>query len=473
MSRCKKLLPLFLLLVFGVACARVQHYTPAPIVPVASAHRLEARRLTSPGLERFLASSLGRPVSPWPLRQWDLQTLTLAALYFNPQMQIARDQLAVAKAAIITAGEKPNPTLKLTPGIPSPYLLDLRLKFPIETHGRRKLRIEQAKRLSLAARIAVAETAWKVASGLRKALLAYQVAGAKLALDRSTERLETSRVTLLGRMLTTGEGSRPALETAQLALSNIRFAIGQDEGSVATSRAALAGAIGVPEAALNGVELSWPHFASLPSLASLSPRQIQRDAVLNRLDVHRALAQYAAADAALRLQLARQYPNFIIGPGYSYSDPYSDFVIPFNIILPIRNRNQGPIAQAAALRKEAAANFLAVQARAIAQSEQALAAYRSAIADMREANRPLQNQLRRVQLTRRALAAGETGRLQLNALLLQGTVYAQQHLLALAQAQAAFGALENAVERPLGPDAGILPVRAPAPASRGGKESKP
>ncbi len=473
MSRCKKLSPLLLVLAFSAGCARVQHYSPAPIVPADSAHRLEARRLTSPELERFLVRSLGHPVSSWPLRQWDLRTLTLAALYFNPQVAIARDRLAVAKGAIITAGEKPNPTFKLTPGIPSPYLLNLRFRFPIETHGRRKLRIEQAKQLSLAARIAVAETAWKVASGLRKALLAYQVARAKLALDRSTERLETRQVTLLGRILSTGEGSRPALETARLALSNMRFAIGQDEGQAATARTALAGAIGVPEVALDGIELSWPHFARLPSLATLSPRQIRRDAVLNRLDVHRALAEYAAADAALRLQLARQYPNINIGPGYSYSDPFSNFTIPFNIILPIRNRNQGPIAQAAALRKEAAANFIEVQARAIAQSEQALAGYRSALASLREAKRPLQNQLRRVQLTRRAVTAGETGRLQLNVLLLQGTVYAHQHLQALAQAQAALGALENAVERPLGPDAEILPVRAAAPAVRGEKESKP
>ena len=131
MPRWKNLFLLLLLTAFSAGCAKVQPYQPAPIVPAASAQRLEARRLTDPALERFLASNLGRPVTPWPMQRWDLRTLTLAALYFNPQMKIARDQVAVAKGAIITAGEKPNPTLSITPGIPSPYLFDLPLVFGV------------------------------------------------------------------------------------------------------------------------------------------------------------------------------------------------------------------------------------------------------------------------------------------------------------------------------------------------------
>ncbi len=471
MPRWKELLALLFLLSFCAACAKVQAYHPAPIAPVATARRLESRRLSDPGLERFLRANLHRSLPSWPLRQWDLQTLTLAALYFNPQIAIAREQLAVARGAIVTAAEKPNPTFKLTPGIPSPYLLNLRFRFPIETHGRRKIRIEQAQRLSSAARIAVAQTEWSVASGLRKALLAYEMSKRLLMLNQGTESNEKRRVTLLAALVKEGETARPALEAAQLALSNTAFSIRLEEGQVAAARAALAGAIGIPVAGLDGVELAWPNLGDLPSIASLSPRRIQREAVLDRLDVRRALEQYAAADAALRLQLARQYPNFNIGPGYSYSDPYSNFTIPFNIILPIRNRNQGPIAQAEAFRKEAAANFLAVQARAIAQSQQALAEYRAALAAFAESSRPIETQQRRIRMGERMLAAGESGRLQVNALQLEGAVYSAQQLQTLGSAQAALGALEDAVERPLGPDVSNFPARARMAAAPGRKES--
>jgi len=469
----RKILAVVVLATAALAgCAKVQVYRPAPIAPVASAHRLEARRLTDPGLERFLEQNLGHPVSPWPIRRWDLQTLTLAALYFSPQMDIARDQLAVAQGAIVTAGEHPNPMLSLKPGIPSPWLFDMPLVWPIETHGKRGLRIEEAQHLSSAAKITLAQTAWTVTSGLRKALLAYQEAGWNLAISRSTEQLETRQVALLGRMLATGEGARPALQTARLALSSTRFATSEAEVQVATAKAALAAAIGIPVAALDGLQFTWPDIQRLPTPASLSPRRIRRDAVLNRLDVRRALDQYAAADAALRLQIANQYPNYNIGPGYAFEEGNNYFTVPLSLVLPIRNRNQGPIAQAEALRKEAAANFLAVQASAIAQSEQALAAYRSALAALKQADRPVAGQRVRVQTTEHSVAAGESDHLQLNSLLLQGTVYARQHLQALAQAQAALGALEDAVERPLGPDASNFPAHASAIAPRGRKESE-
>lgn len=460
-------LALILLLAGWMCGCATQHYRPAPIVPAETANRLEHRSLRDPGLRKSIQKALGHPVA-WPLRQWDLRTLTLAALYFSPRIQIARDRIAAAQGAIITAGEKPNPTLSLRPGIPSPWLFDFPLVFPIETHGKRTLRIERAKDLSSAAGIALGETEWNVASGVRKALLAYRMAQARLALSRSAERIEAQHVTLLRQRLSAGEGARPALQAARVALANAQFTLRSDQGHVATARAALAGAVGVPVAALNGVEITWPNFARLPATASLSPKRIERDAVLNRLDVRAALERYAAADAGLRLQLARQYPNFHIGPGYSFEEGNNYFTLPFSMVLPIRNRNQGPIAQAEAMRKEAAANFLAVQARAIAQSQQALAAYRSALAELAQADRPLRSQLRQVRMTKRAVAAGESDQLQLNTLTLAGTVYARQRLQALGSAQAALGALENAVERPLIPGEFLPPASSGSSANPAG-----
>lgn len=460
------------LLMLGLAGCAAEKYQPAPLVPARTATELESRNLEDPGLRQYMERTLGHPLAAWPLESWDLQTLTLAALYFNPQIQVARAGAEVAQAGEITAGERPNPSLSLTPGIPSPWLFDMPLVFPIETHGKRQLRIEEARNLTSAAQMAVGEAAWNVASGLRRALLTYEMAERNLALAQATEKLENEQVALLGRMFSMGEGARPAVETARLALANARFAIRADQVQLATGQAALAAAIGVPVTALTGVQIDWPDLERLPSLASLSPAQIQRDAVLNRLDVRRALQEYAAADAGLRLQIAEQYPNFNIGPGYAFEESNNYFTAPFSIVLPIRNHNQGPIAQAEAFRKEAATNFLAVQERAIAQSQQALATYRTALAELEEADHPLEDQRRRVEMARSALTAGEADQQQVNSLQLENVVYARQHMTALGQAQAAFGALEDAVEKPLDPDATFSPVLAPISALPGRKESK-
>ena len=43
--------------------------------------------------------------------------LTLAAFYYHPDMEVARAEWDVARAAIQTAGGRPNPTLNVTPGL--------------------------------------------------------------------------------------------------------------------------------------------------------------------------------------------------------------------------------------------------------------------------------------------------------------------------------------------------------------------
>ena len=374
--------------------------------------------------------------------------LTLAAIYYSPVLQQTRAQVSAAKAAVVTAGVRPNPTFQLRPGIPSPYLYSLDLLFSIQTAGKRKIMVEQAKDLTMAARLNLAEAAWKVRSNVRAALVSYFLATRGVGLLQIQQRLQTRRVTLLRQRLAAGEISRPIVDNARLSLLQMRVTIETAEGRIPETRAALAAAIGIPVTALKGVQFVWPGFERPPSAQSISSRHIQRDAVLNRLDVRKALAEYAATQAALQLQIAKQHSDVLIGPGYNLSSDY--FRLRYAVTLPIFNRNQGPIAEAEARRKEAAAGFLATQARVIADSEEALAKYRASIRVLNGTEKAL-GELERVVVPkeRRTVAAGEADRLALNAVLLQRPVLAQAWLAALGRAQSALGALEDAVERPL------------------------
>ena len=61
-----------------------------------------------------------------------------------------------------------------------------------------------------------------------------------------------------------------------------------------------------------------------------------------------------------------------------FEERHSFFTVGVSTSIPIFNRNQGPIAEAEARRKESAAAFLQTQAQVIARSERALAVYHSA-----------------------------------------------------------------------------------------------
>jgi outer membrane protein, heavy metal efflux system len=469
MTRSSRFIPLVLLLAAGAGCAPAKRYRPAPISPLAGATAYEARTLADPALKAFLEKNLGRAVAPWPRRTWDLPALELGALYFNPAIALARSRAEAAEAAVRTAGARPNPSLSVAPGVPSPYLFGLDFSLPVETAGKRGYRVKRAAALSEAAQLALAGTAWQVRSGLRRALVDDFTAQRSARLLARAVHLRAEQVKLSAARLRAGENARPAVDAARLALVNAQLALRAAEGRAEGARDALAAAIGVPASALDRISLAWPQFDRPPEPGAFSARQIQRDAVLDRLDVRRALADYAAAEAGLQLEIARQYPNFQIGPGYHFEESDNFFTLGFSVTLPIFNRNQGPIAEAEARRKQAAAEFLVIQAGAIAQSEQALARYGSArrgLAQARTALAGLQNS--RERLTLRAVALGEADRRALNAMELETVTAEQQELAALVATQAALGALEDAVERPLAGE-GFLPSSPAEPKSSGAR----
>jgi outer membrane protein, heavy metal efflux system len=433
------------------ACTPAVLYHPQPIAPAATAARLESRTLADPGLEQFMKGELAHALPAWPPQSWDLNDLTLASYYFNPQMEVARAQAQAAEAAVMTAGERPNPTLSLAPGIPSPYLFDLVLNFPVQRGGRRAIKIRRANALSAAASYAVAATAWKVRSGVRAAALDFAVSQERADLAEREAGLRSQQEGWLAERLAAGEAARPEVAAAQLQLLDARLALRTADGRVPEARTALAAAIGVPVSALDGIKFSLTAFDRPPDAKTLSSEIIQREAVLNRLDVREALAQYHASQAELQLEIARQYPNFSLGPGYQFEESHNYFTLTFSTILPIFNRNQGPIAEAEARRKQAAANFLETQARAIAQSEEALARYRAAFAALEEAQKSTA-QIQQVQepMAARAVSFGESDKLFLNSVRLEGAAAVATQFTALYAAQQALGQLEDAVERPVG-----------------------
>ncbi len=462
-----------LLGVFLLAGCAVQRYRPAPIVASATASRFESRNLADPGLQSFEEQNLGHPVSPWPPKTWDLQTLSLAALYFNPVLDSARARVTATEAALLTAGARPNPSLSVAPGIPAPYLLTLDFSIPIETAGKRGHRIQAASSLDQAARFDLADSAWTVRSGVRASLLNYILASQTLELFRSEAMARGDQVKILEQILSAGEIPRQDVDLARIELSKTQLTILTTEGQVGEAKAALAAAVGIPVAGLREAQFSWPSIDAPPSAESFLPEEVQRNAVLNRLDVRRSLEQYAAAEAGLQLEIAKQYPDINIGPGYTYEETHSFFTVGFSTTVPIFNRNQGPIAEAEAHRKEAAATFLERQAQVIARSERALAVYTAALKEMAEAESLSRFQETQLQITQQAIRAGAGTQLSLDNVEIQSWVLARARLDALARAQRALGELEDAVQRPLDPG-GIFTITPDSPGLIGSrKDLKP
>ena len=442
-----------LALLAGVLCAGCapQAYRPAPLAPEETAARFESRTLADPGLRAFAQAHGRHDAAAWPPASWDFQALSLAALYFNPQLDSARARLQESRAAVTTAGARPNPTLEVSPGIPSPYLLTLDLSFPLETAGKRRYRIEAAQHAALAAELDLAEAAWKIRGDVRAALVEHLISSETLDLLRSEVQTRGDEVHLLERMASLGELPAPEADAARIALAKTRAELIAAEERGAEAKAGLAAAIGVPESALDGVRIFWPGVNAPPAVESLPAAQVRRAAVLNRLDLRSALAQYAAAEARLKLEIAKQYPDIDIGPGYTYEEKQSYFTLGLSAVIPVFHGNRGPIAEAEAQRQQAAAAFIAAQADVLGKSESSLAVYQVASREVDEARQLAQLADARRRSVQASVRAGEQGRLDLDEADIERSVAARAELDAEARAQRALGDLENAVQRPLAP----------------------
>ncbi len=365
------------------------HYEPRPIEPAAIADGLDSRTLDAPDLRAFLETNSQRAPLAWPRRKWDFEQLTLAAFYFHPSLELARAQWATTRAGEKTAGARPNPTISVSPeyafnadkGV-SPWIAALNLDWPIETGGKRGKRITKAEKLSEVARLNLAVTAWQVRSQLRAALLDY-------AAPQRREQLLRAQVSLYEKIVERNESKIRAgalapheAAPARIALAKLSVEAGDAARVAAEARARVAEALGLPAAALAEKEVAFD--LNLPAFGELTSAAARRQALLGRADVLAALADYAATEAELKLQIAKQYPDVHVGTGYQFDQGQHKWSLGLNGELPVLNRNQGPISEAFAHRNESAARFTVVQVKVIAEIDRALASIQAAHAQMEQ-----------------------------------------------------------------------------------------
>lgn len=444
---------LALALVFVSGCAT---YHPQPISPADNARNLESRSLDDVRLRRFIAAGLSLGGERADPVYWNLDSLTFAALYYHPDLDIARARLAAARAGVTTARQIPNPSLDLpltynaTTTVPSAWTVGLLVNFVVETFGKRGYRTAEARYLAEAAKDDLASATWLVRGGVRDALL--QIWSGNQRLSRARERLEEEEtlVRLVERLFELGQSSSLEVTRARIDRDQATLAVREAERQEAEGRAQLAKALAVPLRAFDGVTLSFGGFQGDVSLpADVAREELRTRALTTRSDVQALLAEYRAAQSALQLQVSRQFPDLRIGPGYTYDQGDRKYELALAAELPILNQNQGPIAQAAARREEAAARFSALQAQVIGDIDAASTSYRSAGEALRTADRLVAEASRRVGAVQRALEAGQLARPDLVAARVELATAELARVDAAAAQRRALSQLEDALRTPL------------------------
>lgn len=433
-----KTAPLLTLALLLTACA-TQTYEPKPLEPVQAMESFNARTLADAGLGEVAA--------------WGLPELTQAALRLHPELNVARAQWRAAQAGEITAGQKPNPTISTSgehhsehQGV-SPWTLNLGIDIPIETHGKREARMAQKAALSEAARLEIAQTAWNIRSRVRARLLELYAIEQQAAQLQREEALQLKIVGLLEARVNAGMVAGTDLSDARLHWQKTRMLHDVETSRLLEARAALAAAVGVPDSALENATLSFSTFEQTTD--TLPARDVQRAALLNRIEIRKALASYEAAEARLKLEIARQYPDLSLSPGVSWDQADFKWSLGLSLVLALMNKNEGPIAEAGAAREVEAEKFNALQAGIIGEQAQAWARWQGAQNDILKAQQLTTAQSARLAQTQRQFDIGYADRLELTTTQMALVGAEAVVLAARLKTQRALGALEDTVQQPL------------------------
>jgi len=460
-------------LICGVAAllAGCASYHPEPISPASSATSLDSRTLNDQRLQQFIAAELANNGKADPPPTWDLSTLTLAAIYYHPDIAIAHAKLASAEAGVITARQPPNPSLSLTnifgtaavagaiPAGAAAMTVGPTINFLIETFGKREDRTAQARHLADSARWDLATAGWQVRAHVRTALLNLWAAQQRLALTHRQLDLQDQLVALLEQRFAVGEASSVDVMLVRVARAQIALSIRNLEQAQAAARAQLATALGIPVRALDSIDLSMGALDHPPPLPpNPDTGKLRQGALTKRTDVEASLQEYEATQSALQLQIANQYPNITLGPGYNYDFGLNKYMLGLGTdSLPIFHQNQGPIAEALAARQQAAANFIGLQAQIIGVIDQAAAAYKTATRAVATGDGLLADDQRRARQIADQFSAGQVDRVTLVTAQLGVAATALSRFDAVVQQRQAIGALEDALQQPLF-DPGHWPV---------------
>jgi outer membrane protein TolC len=280
----------------------------------------------------------------------------------------------------------------------------------VETAGKHAKRIRRAEHLAEAARLNIATAAWRVRSALRIAMIDAVTARRRSELLQQQIDAQQAVAQLLEQRLAVGNASAFDVSTARVPLVKLQADLIDARRLEAESRVRLAEAIGVPARALEAVSVQYALPAHTPS--NLTSEEARRGALQHRADILSALAAYEASQANLQLEIARQYPDLHLGSGYQWDQGENKWNLAVSLELPLLNRNQGPIAEAQARRKEAAAQLYAVQAQVIAEIDRATAAYRAARGQFAQLQRVREALRDRLKLVDARLAVGGADQLE-------------------------------------------------------------
>ena len=346
------------------AAAGCVQYRPSPLNPTMQLGEYRARRLDDSTLLAWVERWTGASARDG----WTDRQLAVAALKLRAGLPRARAEWRAAKAGERSAGARPQPGVsanveRAVSGSEgqSPWVVALAGLLSLELGGKRGARLQEARAHASAAEADLALVAWRTVMATRQAVLhvtladsARQLAVVELAVTLEVAGLERERF---------AESAVPASELyrTEAEVEVMRSAAAAAERDLIEARGSLAAALGVPPRSIDSIAVAPARSVACERLDAIGMDSLQAVALTARPEIARSLAEYAIADAQVKLQVAKQYPDLDLGPGFIWDQGVRRWTVALALPGLLAFRNRAPIVESESSRGAAGARVLETQ----------------------------------------------------------------------------------------------------------------
>ena len=297
-----------------------------------------------------------------PFGSWGHDELLIAQQYFNPQLKTADLELQYIQSNEKIASLRPLSSLgaRYERGdidSASDNFFHFDYTFTYETANKRLIRYELAFNETQIALLDKELVHWNLRNSLILSLTEYIKNQELIHILKNKIRLQQSIVHMVQKRLNYGLVSKVELLREKIQFNSIQKELMKHQNlqlNITKNMATLIG-FSLEQFNLLAIDLKKTKDKISSSLSKyftdIDQSKMLSTALLNRIDLRQKLAQYAVAEANLKLEIAEQYPDMTFSPAYIYDFGYNVWGLGIQTLLKTPERNKAYIDRAKLFRK--------------------------------------------------------------------------------------------------------------------------
>ena len=297
-----------------------------------------------------------------PFKAWGLKELIYAQQFFNPQIKTAKISWELAQTNEAIAILYPPTSIGLEVGRETTSkeltkkIFGGGFSFIFESADKKLIRYELSINKSQLALIDFQLTNWELRLDLFTRLFNFIENQEFIKLSKLEIRLKQSVMNMMKKRLEAGVASQIDLDRKTIELNAINQGLLQLQMNQSIMRNQLASSIGLSTQKFNLIPLNSKKITSILDditvlyLKDKKILELQEISLTKRLDLRKALSNYAIAEARLKLEVADQYPDYTFSPAYAYEFGTRLWTLGIDSIIKSGDRNKAFINKAEKFR---------------------------------------------------------------------------------------------------------------------------